>query len=450
MWIWTREEMERTRGSKTRSISCGIPVSTMDDRIRVPMTSRDLGILCASAFLRSMSVGGTGVLLGVYLPRVGVGPGAMGIVIALGLAGGAVATLLTMAAGHRAGKRRLLAALSLLAGAGGLAAALASSPVALGAVAFLGMLNGMGRDRGAALVLEQAILPATVPPDARTRAFAWYNVLQDAGHALGALVAVVPHVLRSLLGLDELFSLRIGMAVCALLACSPAFLAPRLSPSADAVPTTRVRRVSPETRAVLWKISALFGLDSLAGGFLTTALLSYFFFERFGVGEGTIGLLFLLARVANAVSHLCAAWLARRIGLVNTMVFTHIPSSFLLACAVFAPSFPVAAALFLLREGLVEMDVPTRQSYVMAVVRPEERLVASGITHLVRVAAWAVAPAFAGFFIQSASLAMPFLVGAGMKVGYDVLLWSAFRRTRPPEESATGCPTDSVAPGEPS
>jgi predicted MFS family arabinose efflux permease len=189
---------------------------------------------------------------------------------------------------------------------------------------------------------------------------------------------------------------------------------------------------------MLWKISALFALDSLGGGFLTTALLSLFFHERFGVGAGTLALLFFAARVLNALSHLGAAWLARRIGLVNTMVFTHIPSSVLLATVAIAPSFEVAALLFLLREGLVEMDVPTRQSYVMAVVRPEERTRASGVTHLVRTGAWAIAPAFAGLFMSELALATPLVVGAAMKIAYDVLLWLAFRRVRPPEELAAG------------
>jgi MFS family permease len=166
-------------------------------------------------------------------------------------------------------------------------------------------------------------------------------------------------------------------------------------------------------------------------------MLSYFFYERFGVSAGSIGLLFAGARAANALSHLGAAWLAKRIGLVNTMVFTHVPSSLLLVTVAFAPSFPVAAALFLLREGLVEMDVPTRQSYVMAVVRPEERTFASGLTHVVRMGAWAVAPAFAGLFMKDVSLLAPLLVGAGMKIGYDVLLYASFKRIRPPEE-ATG------------
>ena len=193
-------------------------------------------------------------------------------------------------------------------------------------------------------------------------------------------------------------------------------------------------RLSPESRGVLWRIAALFALDSVGGGFLTTALIAYFFFERFAVGPGLIGALFFAARVANAGSHLAAAWLATRLGLLNTIVLTHLPSSLLLLTLPWAPSFGVAALLFLLREGLVEMDVPTRQSYVMAVVRPEERLTASGITSLVRLAGWAVAPIAAGALMQSQSLAMPLVVGAAMKVAYDVLLYIAFRAHKPPEE----------------
>src|SRR5262249_47096205 len=146
------------------------------------------------------------------------------------------------------------------------------------------------------------------------------------------------------------------------------------------------------------------------------------------------------ARVMNAGSHLAAAWLAKRIGLVNTMVFTHIPSSLLLITVAFAPSFPIAAALFLLRAGLVEMDAPTRQSYVFAVVAPEERTLASGVTNLVRLAAWALAPAFAGALSTGASLFRPLIIGGTMKIAYDVMLYVAFRRVRPPEEVDTAAP----------
>jgi MFS family permease len=195
-------------------------------------------------------------------------------------------------------------------------------------------------------------------------------------------------------------------------------------------------RLQPESRRLLVRIASLFAVDSLAGGFLTTALLSYFFFERFGASEGWIALLFFGARILNALSHLAAAWLARRIGLVNTMVFTHLPSSLLLVTVALAPNFPVASILFLLREGLVEMDVPTRQSYVLAVVAPEERTVASGITNLVRVAAWAVGPAIAGVLMGGDAIWLPLVVGAAMKIAYDLLLWKAFRGVRPPEERA--------------
>ena len=205
----------------------------------------------------------------------------------------------------------------------------------------------------------------------------------------------------------------------------------------------RVRApVSPEAKKVVTRISALFALDGLGGGFLTTALLSYFFYTRFGVDERGMGLLFFGARVLNAGSHLGAAWLAARIGLVNTMVFTHIPSSLLLLTVPFAPSFTVAAILFLLREGLVEMDVPTRQSYVMAVVKPEERTFASGVTSLVRLAVWAVAPGFAGLFMRGGMLGAPLVIGAGMKIAYDLLLYGAFRNVKPPEEARPG-----AAPG---
>ena len=201
------------------------------------------------------------------------------------------------------------------------------------------------------------------------------------------------------------------------------------------VPAAPRAPITPATRKVLLKLSGLFAIDAIGGGFLTTALLAYFFYERFGVGIEAIGVLFFVARIANALSHFAAAWLARRIGLVNTMVFTHIPSSVLLLTVPFMPTFPVAAALFLLRESLVEMDVPTRQSYVMAVVRPEERTFASGITHLVRMAGWAVAPALAGLLMTGTSLAAPLIAGGLLKILYDIVLWRAFRKLRPPEES---------------
>jgi sugar phosphate permease len=178
----------------------------------------------------------------------------------------------------------------------------------------------------------------------------------------------------------------------------------------------------------------LFLIDSLAGGFLGTALLSYFFFVRFGVDEAAIAVLFFAARLANGISHLGAAWLAARIGLVNTMVFTHIPSSIALIAVALVPEFWMAALLFMLRELLVEMDVPTRQSYVMAVVKPGERTFASGVTSLVRLGGWAVGPFAAGALMQGVALATPLIVGGLLKIGYDLMLYWSFRHLKPPEE----------------
>ncbi len=397
---------------------------------------RDRLLLYLAAFLRALATGMIGVLIGIYLTKRGFDPAQTGIVITAGLAGAAAAALLVTLAGDRLGRRRVLVALALLGTAGGLAVAAASSFAVVLAAAFLGMLNGMGRDRGAALVIDQAVLPATARNAERTRVFAWYNVLQDIGHALGGLLAGMPVLLGKLGSFDEVTALQWAVLIYAGLLALTALAYSRLSPAAEVMAGTRRRSLAPQSRRMLWKISSLFAIDSLAGGFLTAALLAFFFYERFGVGVATLGVLFFAARIANAGSHLAAAWLAQRIGLVNTMVFTHIPSSLLLVTVAYAPNFPVAAVLFLLRESLVEMDVPTRQSYVMAVVRPAERTFASGVTHLVRLGAWAVAPAFAGLLMQGASLALPLVIGAGMKIAYDLLLYAAFRHHRPPEEHA--------------
>jgi MFS family permease len=384
--------------------------------------------------VRALATGMAGVLLGIYLAKVGLDAAEIGTIVASGLAGAALAALVVTVRGDRIGRRSTLIVLALLAAAGGVIVAAATGPVVIAAAAFAGMINGMGRDRSASLIIDQAIIPGLVPAAARTKAFAWYNVWQDAGHALGALLAGVPALLAAGFGIEDLAAIRSSLVIYVGLHLATAVLYLRLPRSVENAAPRGQRKVSSETKRTLWKISSLFAVDSLAGGFLTTALVAFFFYERFGAPEVAIALLFFGARVLNAVSHLGAAWLAARIGLVNTMVFTHIPSSLLLMTVPFAPSFAVAALLFLVREGLVEMDVPTRQSYVMAVVRPEERTFASGVTHLVRLVGWALAPAAAGLLMRGLSLGAPLFFGAAMKIAYDVLLFAAFRKARPPEE----------------
>ncbi len=401
--------------------------------------TRDRSLLLVGAFGRALATGMIGVLIGIHLAKQGFSPGTVGAIVSAGLAGAAAASVVVTFAGDRIGRRRAFLALSLLGAAGGAVVALASDAWVVGAAAFLGMLNGMGRDRGAASILDQAVLPATTSDRDRTAAFAAYNVVQDAGHAFGALLAGVPAFLRGATpgGMAETDSLRAAVAIYSVLLGATALVYARLSPAVE--PSDAGRRssripLSPESKRIVVRIAGLFALDSLGGGFLVSALLAYFFYERFGVDERVTGILFFAARAANAASHVGAAWLARRIGLVNTMVFTHIPSSLLLMTVPFAPTFPVAAALFLLREGLVEMDVPTRQSYVMAVVAPHERTTASGITSLVRMGGWALGPGLAGAAMAGTTLGAPLVIGASMKILYDILLYAAFRRLPPPEE----------------
>lgn len=394
---------------------------------------RDRRLIYLATLLRALSTGLMGVLLGLYLARLSFSPGEIGLTVSAGLAGATLAVLAVTLRADRLGRRRTLLVLALFSAAGGLGALLFDTLGAILAVSFVGMINGQGRDRGAALVLEQAMLPATTDDAGRTRAFAWYNLLQDIGHGLGAALAALPEWLASS-GLDQMTAFQAALGIYGLLHLVQAGVVTRLSPATEMTQLTVRPQLVPATRRRLTRICALFAFDSLAGGFLGSALLAYYFHTRFGASDTAIAALFFGARILNALSHLAAAWLARRIGLVNTMVFTHIPSSLLLMSMPIAPDFATAAALFLLREGLVEMDVPTRQSYVMAMVRPEERTFAAGVTHLVRLSGWAAGPAVAGLFMQFVALGSPLVVGAAMKIAYDGMLWAAFRKVKPPEE----------------
>ena len=393
-------------------------------------------LLLGAALLRALATGMAGVLLGIYLADRGLSPGQVGAVAGAGLAGAAAGALVVTLRGARMAGRGALLALACLAATGGALLALVEQPLALAAVAFLGMVNGMGRDRGPSAILEQALLPATTTPARRTAAFAWYTALQDCGHSLGSLAAGLPALLVAATALSMTASLRLCFGLYALLLLLSGLCYFGLPARAAEAAPPPPARLAPESRRILTRISLLFALDGLGGGLLLTTLLSYFFFERFGVGVAALSGLFFAARVANLLSNFGAAWLARRVGLVNTMVFTHIPASLLLVAVAFVPSFPLAAALFLLREALVEMDVPTRQSYVMAMVRPEERTTASGVTNLVRLAMWALGPSLGGWAMQGVGLAAPLLAGAGMKIVYDLLLYASFRRLKPPEEQA--------------
>ena len=391
-------------------------------------------ILYAAAFLRALAIGLMAVLIGLYTARLGLNAAQIGIVLSAALWGAALAALLTLVLGPRLGQRAMLVALSGLPVLGAVVLLSTDAFPILAAAAFIGMFNVHGRDRGAIPILEQAMLPATATDAQRTRVFAWYNVLLDAGYAAGGLMAALPTLFEVSLGMGTVDAMRSVLALFCVLYAAAAVLYSRLPASMPGAAPVALRHLSPESKPRVAKISLLFFIDSFGGGFIGSALFAYYFAEQFSVPAAQVAILFAAGRVLSAFSHLVAAWLAKRIGLVNTMVYTHVPSCLLLFTIVAADTFWLAAALFLLREALNEMDVPTRQSYVMAVVRPEERLSAAGITSLVRSGGWAIAPVFAGMMMQAGGLGLPLVFAGITKLSYDLLLWREFRRVKPPEE----------------
>jgi MFS family permease len=398
---------------------------------------RDQLIINAAGFLRSLGVGLMGVVLGIYLSRIGFSAFKIGAVVAIGLAGSAVATASVGLVADRVGRKLFLLMLSMLTAVGGLALCAVPRMSLLLAMAFVGMLNGTGTERSATFALEQAVIPGLAPDTRRTWNLALYNVLIDGGSSLGALAAALPVLLQNQFRFTLLGGYRVLFLAYSVLYLITAVLYSMLSPAVEVhnSPTLEnIAKVAPETRKVVGKLTALFSLDSVGGGFLTDALVSYWFFRRFGLSEHDLGFVFFAVHVLNALSHLGAAWLANRIGLVNTMVFTHLPSSLFLMAIPLAPSAKWAILLFFAREALVEMDVPTRQSYVASLVAPSERSFASAVTNLARNVWWAIGSAIAGALMVFAFSA-PLFVGSGAKILYDLLLYRSFRAIKPPDET---------------
>jgi MFS family permease len=397
---------------------------------------RNLKLIYSAALLRSLGIGLLGVVLGIYLARSGFSSFQIGLVIGSGLAGAALGTAAMSFFGDRLGRRRTLIALSLLSAAGGMGLVFARHPIALIVVAFIGMLNGMGADRTAAFALEQAVIPETTAASRRMWALSGYNLVLDFGHAVGALGAALPVLLQRWISIDLTSAYRfvfLSYAVLQLLTTAVYMCLSRKVEVAK-LPSIGAARLQPASTKAVTRLAALFSLDSFGGGLLTDALIAYWFFRQFGIAEQGLGVLFFAVHILNAISYLGTAFLAQRFGLLNTMVFTHLPSSILLVMVPLAPTFTLAAALFLLREALVEMDVPTRQAYVLALVQPQERTFASGITNLTRNVSWAGASSVAGALMQYLGFSAPLFVGGGAKIVYDLLLYASFRKVHPSGE----------------
>ena len=400
----------------------------------LPALTADGWLIFLTAGLRMFGYGFLSVILALYLAGLGLDTFAIGVVFTAALAGGAAMTLALTAVADRVGRRRMLLLGSILMAVAGAVFALTDNLLLLVPAAVIGTISPSGKEVGPFLSMEQAMVPQTTSDTERTKAFAAYNMVGWASGAVGSLLAGLP-VLLHIPELDGYRSLMWAYAAIALVLLT---LYTRLSPAVEVSPEQRPgmgRRLGlHRSRGIVLKLAGLFAVDAFAGGFIVQGILAYWFHLRFGVDAAGLGVIFFGAQLLTAISLMAAVPLARRFGLLNTMVFTHLPSNVMLFLVPFMPTLELAAAAFLARQLLSQMDVPTRQSYTMAVVAPDERSAAAGLTSVARNAAMAVAPSFAGATLAVPALGLPFFVGGGLKILYDLAIYRTFRHIRPPEE----------------
>ncbi len=397
----------------------------------------DAQLIIAMRGLRSFAYGLLAVLLGVALSSAGFSPAAIGVLITVSLIGDLFGTYLIGLVADSFGRRRTLMVLALLMAGTGAAFGLTHVYLVLCLSAFFGTLGTTASETAPFLPIEQAMLPQTYPPEQRTALFARYNLVASFAGALGALAAGLPDLLVHA-GVPVAVGIRLLFAVYAALALVVALLALRLSPSVEApgriekhVEKLWHRLVPPlgRARGRVLSLAGLFSVDALAGGLVVQSLLALFFHLRFGVPLSLLAVLFFGANAFSALSFLAAVPLARRIGLLNTMVFTHLPSNVLLALVAVMPTFPLAAILLLMRQALSQMDVPTRQAYTMALVAPQARTATASVTSLARSAGSATSPVFSGLLFQGPGLllGLPLVLAGTLKIAYDLTLWTMFR-----------------------
>jgi len=398
----------------------------------------DARLLFATRILRMFGYGLLSVVLVLYLVALGINGVAVGLILTLTLIGDAAISLWLTTRADRLGRRRILLAGAVLMVLAGIVFALSRDPWILLVAATIGVISPSGNEVGPFLAVEQASLTQTLPDRDRTRVFGWYSLVGSLATALGALGAGLLAQLLQGLGASLLDSYRAVVVSYAAVGIGLAGLFWLLSPAIEvpmrnATPATRLGL--HRSRGIVLRLTALFGLDAFAGGFVMQSLVAYWLHVRFGAEPATLGGVFFVANLLAGFSALAAARLAGRIGLINTMVFTHLPSNLLLIAVPLMPSLPLAVGVLLARFAISQMDVPTRQSYTMAVVDPDERSAAAGVTGIGRSLGAAISPSIAIPLLQSVPLAgLPFIIGGGLKIIYDLLLLRGFRAVRPPEE----------------
>jgi MFS family permease len=409
--------------------------------------TRDAWLLFAARAVRMSGYGALGVILVLYLTSAGLDAGQVGILLTLTLVGDTLISLWLTTHADRIGRRRTLVVGALLMAAAGVV--FAASPAFAGSGLFLvllvtatiGVLSPSGAEVGPFLPIEQASLTEVTPSGRRTSIYAWYNLTGSVATAVGALIAGL--VVGALLGAgwSDLDAYRLILLSYAIRGLVLIPIVRAVSPAVEVPPVdTSIGRTLGlhRSRGVVARLASLFALDAFGGGLIVQSLLAFWFHERFGVPEPVLGAIFFGANILAAVSALAAARIAQRIGLINTMVFTHLPSNVLLMLVPLMPTVELAVLVLLARFSISQMDVPARQSYTVSIVDPDERSAAAGLTGVARTTGAALSPLIAAPLFAVPGLAsVPFFLAGGLKIVYDLALWRAFRQRPPPEEHAS-------------
>lgn len=395
----------------------------------------DVPLLLLTRALRLFAGGLVSVILAIYLASIGLELPIIGAIFMAAFLGNAGFTVLTSAIGDRVGRRRFLVSISVLMAVSGVVFALTDAAWVLMLAAFLGVLNPNAGEVGSTVAIEQAALAEAVLPSRRTAVFAWSSLVASAATALGALAAGVP-VITQRLGFSAVESYRLVLWAYAALGLVLALLCTRLSQNVEAPRTEGRRWVGlHRSRGLITRFALLTGLNTLGAGFVVQSFVAYWFVVRFAADAATLGLIFFLTNLVGALSYLVAVRIAARIGLINTMVFTHFPSNLLLMLVPLMPTLPLAAAVLVMRHALSQMDRPARESYTMAVVAPDERTAAAGAVALAANASAALAVSLAGVVAQVLAPGLLFIIAGVLRCVYNLALFLTFRHIKPPEDA---------------
>jgi MFS family permease len=403
------------------------------------MPRRDVPILFTTRIIRLFAYGFLSVILAFYLIEVGLDERGVGLLFSFTLIGDAGISLWLTTSADRLGRRRMLFLGALLMVLAGTVFLVTRNPLLLTAAAIIGVISPSGNEIGPFLSIEQAALTQLIPNQRRTSTFAWYNLAGSFATATGALGGGWLATLLQSRGWSALASYQTILTGYAVAGGLLMLLFLVLSPAVEIIKELKpIRRTLGlhQSRGVVAKLSALFAMDAFAGGLVIQSLMAYWFRVRFGVDEGVLGSIFFGANILAGISALLAARIAAKFGLINTMVYTHIPSSIFLMLVPLMPSLPLAIAVLLARFSISQMDVPTRQSYTMAVVAADERSAASGVTTIARSVGAALSPSLSGLLLSIPSLlSVPFFLCGGLKIVYDLILYRNFKALKPPEEN---------------